>query len=33
MLRRLPVGLAQAKTGNPSENLLNEIGHIIYYLY
>ena len=33
MLRRLPVGLAQVKTGNPSENLLNEIGHIIYYLY
>ena len=30
MLRRLPIAVAQIKTGNRSENLLNEITHIIY---
>ena len=29
MLRRLPVALAQLKTGNTSENLLNKIAQII----
>ena len=33
MLQRLPLGLAQVKAGNTSENLLNEIMQIIYYLY
>ena len=33
MLQRLPVALAQAKAGNTSENLLNEIRQIIYSLY
>ena len=33
MLQRLPVALAQAKTGNNSESLLNEIRQIVYYLY
>ena len=33
MLQRLPRALAQVKTGNTSENLLNEIGQIIYSLY
>ena len=32
MLQRLPIALAQVKAGN-SENLLNEIRQIIYYLY
>ena len=33
MLRRLPIALAQVKTGNNSENLLNEIRKIVYSLY
>ena len=33
MIQRLPVALAQVKAGNTSENLLNEIGQIIYSLY
>ena len=33
ILQRLPISLAQAKAGNASENLLNEIREIIYSLY
>ena len=33
MLQRLPIALAQVKTGNNSENLLNEIRKIVYSLY
>ena len=33
MLQRLPIALAQVKAGNTSENLLNEIRQIIYYLH
>ena len=33
MLQRLPRALTQVKTGNTSENLLNEIRQIIYSLY
>ena len=33
MLQRLPLALAQAKAGNNSENLLNEIRQIIHSLY
>ena len=33
MLQRLPITLAQVKTGNTSENLVNEIMQIIYSLY
>ena len=33
MLQRLPIALAQVKASNTSENLLNEIIQIIYYLY
>ena len=33
MLQRLPVALAQVKADNNSENLLSEIGQIIYSLY
>ena len=33
MLQRLPVALAQVKTGNNSENALNEIRQIVYSLY
>ena len=33
MLQRLPIALAKVKTGNTSEDLLNEIRHIIYSLY
>ena len=33
MIQRLPIALAQVKTGNNSENLLNEIRQIIYSLY
>ena len=33
MLQRLPVALAQAKAGNNSESLLNEIKQIVYSLY
>ena len=32
MLKRLPIALAQVKTGNNSENLLNEIREIVYSL-
>ena len=33
MLQRLPIALAQVKTGNNSENVLNEIRKIVYSLY
>ena len=33
MLQRLPIALAQVKAVNNSENLLNEIRHIVYSLY
>ena len=33
MFQRLPIALAQVKVGNTSENLLNEIRQITYYLY
>ena len=33
MLQRLPISLAQIKTGNNSESLLNEIRQIVYSLY
>ena len=33
MPQRLPIALAQVKTGNTTENLLNEIKQIIYSLY
>ena len=33
MLQRLPIALAQAKTGNNSESLLNEIRQIVYSLH
>ena len=33
MLQRLPIVLAQAKAGNTSENLLNEIRQIIHSLH
>ena len=33
MFQRLPIALAQVKTGNTSENLLTEIRQIIYSLY
>ena len=33
MPQRLPIALAQVKTGNTTENLLNEIRQIIYSLY
>ena len=32
-LQRLPIALAQVKTGNNSESLLNEIRQIVYSLY
>ena len=32
-LQRLPIALAQAKAGNNSESLLNEIRQIVYSLY
>ena len=32
MLQRLTIGLAQVKSGNTSENVLNEIWQIIYFL-
>ena len=31
--QRLPIALAQAKAGNTSENLLNKIRQIIYFMY
>ena len=33
MLHMLPIALAQLKADNTSENLLNKIGQIIYFLY
>ena len=33
MLQRLPIALAPLKPGNTSENLLNEIRQITYFLY
>ena len=33
MLKRLLIALAQIKTGNNSESLLNEIRKIVYSLY
>ena len=33
MFQRLPIVLAQAKAGNTSENLPNEIRQIICFLY
>ena len=33
MLQRLPIALAQVKAVSTSENLLNEIRQMIYYLY
>ena len=33
MLQRLPIAYAQVKTGNNSEDLLNEIRQIVYSLY
>ena len=33
MLQKLPVALAQVKADNTSENLLNGIRKIIYFLY
>ena len=33
MLQRLPIALAQIKTGNNSQSLLSEIRHIVYSLY
>ena len=33
MVERLPIAFAQVKAGNTSENLLNEIRHIVYSLY
>ena len=32
-LQRLPIALAQAKVGNNSESLLNEIRLIVYFFY
>ena len=33
MLQRLPIALAEIKTGKNSQNLLNEIRQIVYSLY
>ena len=33
MLQRFPIALAKLKASNTSENLLNEIRQIIYFLY
>ena len=33
MFPRSPIALAQVKAGNTSENLLNEIRQITYFLY
>ena len=33
MLQRLPKALVQVKSGNKSENLLNQIRQVIYALY
>ena len=31
MLQRLPIALAQVKSGNNSQNVLNEIRKIVYF--
>ena len=33
MLQGLPIALGQVKAGNNSENLLNRIRQIVYFLY
>ena len=33
MLQRLPIALVQVKSGNTSENLLNQIRQVRYALY
>ena len=33
MLPRSPVALAELQAGNTTENLLNEIGQVVYSLY
>ena len=33
MLQRLPIALVEVKSGNTSENLLNQIRQVIYALY
>ena len=33
MLQRLPITLAQLQAGNTSENLLNDMRKIIYFLF
>ena len=33
ILQRLPIAVTQAKVSNTSENLLNKIRQMIYYLY
>ena len=33
MIQTLPITLAQVKAGNTSQNLLNQIRQIIYFLY
>ena len=33
MLQRLPIALAEVKSGNNSESLLNEVRQIVYSLY
>ena len=33
MLSKLPISLAQLKTGNNSEKLKNETVQLLYYLY
>ena len=33
ILWRLPITLAQVKTGNTSKHLLNEIRQLVYFLY
>ena len=33
MLQRFPIALAKVKASNTSENLLNEIRQITYFLY
>ena len=33
MLQRLPIALAEVKSGNNSENLLNEFRQIVYSLH
>ena len=33
MLQKLPIALAQIKAGNNSQNLINEVRQIVYFLY